>query len=461
MDMRQHKKLFKACLNLGLTMTDALKLIVVSDEVKVAAWGYDKRTGEEHIYINPRIVKKHSPSHIQLILEHEILHYAGYKGNSHYKNQELLNVALDALINKILYITYQTRMLTWSRKIYSEESKRDPVAVARCDIRSEEIPDEKIRKVWAEIWQESETKIPSLASVYYGLLSSDSIKQLAGRGNPFASGETATIIFRKLPKELSEKGEVQGQRESKMGSLAESVLDKVIRTAQYKLRDGSGFSNSLSDLFTTLQVEKEEFDVDEVAEFIKRMSIREKLDCVAGSIIDVLNGKSHAQIYPYQLSRLGLIYVALGISNFTHLYWNKVPDSRKNKLAIYIDTSPSMDIFKEMEAYLVDQLIGFFPSKIFVFAGNVKEISTEKFAKGEYEAGYSTNFDAVVEHLVNSEFDTGVIFTDGESSVSLGNQKKFKGSKKRLFTVYFTRNGSKVKSDLDNISESRFVIRKK
>jgi len=454
MDIRQNRKLFKACLNLGLTMTDALKLIVVSDEAEVAAWGYNKETGKEYIYINPRIVKEYSPSYIQLILEHEILHYAGYIGNSHYKNQELLNVVLDAAINKILYITHRTKMITLSRKVYPESSKSSPVAIARCDISPHEIPNERVREVWMEIWQENEIEIPPIASLYYRLLPKvDSMSY----ENPFTSGDKATIIFRGLPKE--EK--FQGQRESKMNSLAKSILGKIARHTKYKRRDGDSFSNLLSNLFTVLQVKKEEFDVDEVAEFIKKMSIREKLDCVASSIIDALNGRSHAQVYPYQLSRLGLIYFALGISNITHLYWNKIPDSRKNKMAIYIDTSPSMDVFKQMEVYLVDQLTELFPSRIFVFAGSIDEIDTERFAEGEYEAGYSTNFNAVVEHLMDSEFDAGVVFTDGESSVSPENQEKFRGSKKRLFTVYFTRGEKEVKSDLDSISESRFVIRKK
>ena len=108
-----------------------------------------------------------------------------------------------------------------------------------------------------------------------------------------------------------------------------------------------------------------------ISDFIERLDIRQKLNEVSISMIRALDGASSCQLYPYPLSRLGIIYMAWGISKIVPIFWNKTPEAKKNKLAIYIDTSPSMDSFKEEEVFLVNELKDSLPSRIYAFAGDV------------------------------------------------------------------------------------------
>jgi hypothetical protein len=139
------------------------------------------------------------------------------------------------------------------------------------------------------------------------------------------------------------------------------------------------------------------------------------------------------------------------------IFLNRTPDAHKNRLAIYIDTSPSMECFQEKEVFLIDRLKEYFPTRVYSFAHEVKEISLDDFARGNYEEGYSTSFDAVVEHMVGSLCDAGVIFTDGFSGVTPENEQAFKKSRKRLFTVYFS-DHDKVDSELSQICEKTITV---
>ena len=60
----------------------------------------------------------------------------------------------------------------------------------------------------------------------------------------------------------------------------------------------------------------------------------------------------------------------------------------------------------------------------------------------------------MIERFASSDYDAGIVFADGYSSVSSENKEKFKGSRKRLFTVYFSEFG-RIQSDLDELSDGK------
>ena len=149
--------------------------------------------------------------------------------------------------------------------------------------------------------------------------------------------------------------------------------------------------------------------------------------------------------------------MACGVSDKVPIFLNRTPDAHKSRLAVYIDTSPSMESYQEKEVFLIDRLKEYFPTKVHSFAHDVKEISLDDFANGNYEEGYSTSFDAVIEHMLGSHFDAGIIFTDGFSNVDSNNEQAFKKSRKRLFTVYFS-DHDQVDSELDQICEKTITV---
>ncbi len=434
--MLTNQKLIQACSGLGLNLLEISQFVQVSDLPRIACWGYDLDKKENFIYVNPKVLN-FNVQQIQLILKHEILHYAGYRNIEHARDFTKVNVVFDILINKILTIAQEKEMIDLCRRIYNETSKQNILCLARPDVNPRELKNH--RRLWKEIWENRD--IPSPASIYYQLASIAELDK-----NPFGvNGKGAgRIIFRQ---------NIALLQNFKFDRLYTKVTDDCL-----ELLNNRGFSScKFSQLFKELFVRKQAFDSRSVEDFIFRMESRQKLEETSTRIISSLDNNSSRQLYPYELSRIGIIYVACGVSDKLPIFWNKTPESRKNKLAIYIDTSPSMECFQEKEVFLVDRLKSVFPTRIYSFANDIEEISVDDFAKGIYKEGYSTSFDVVIEHLLESEYDAGVVFTDGFSSVNSENEEKFKQSRKRLFTVYFTdsENGS---SELDQLSEQTMTI---
>jgi len=450
--METSQKLIKACSLLGVNLLEVSKFVQISEVPEIAAWGYDQRTGKNFIFINPKVLRL-PLEFVQLILKHEVLHYAGYQEISGAKDNQLVNISLDITINKILSIGQENLMKQLCQRVYPEKSKANILCLARSDLLPTEVPEE-LKDLWQEVWEK--TELPSPASLYFRLVSHTNSKAIGALvlvecegSNPFAGRSDKDIVLRGIPKGCEKR---PGSSDP-LGGLAAKVLNSIFKSLP------RAFSKRFSSIFSTLLVGREECDLENVRRFIQRLKTRQQLDNATRTIFNALNGRSRLQVYPYRLSRLGLIYLACGVSKAVPLYWNKPPDSGKPKLAVYIDTSPSMDEYKEMEVFLVDELKDYFPTSIFVFAGNIEEVELHSFARGEYESGSSTDFDAPINHFVTSDFDAGLIFTDGYSSVNFEEMKRLRESEKRLFTIYFTED-KRPSSDLDAISEEVLVIRK-
>jgi len=203
----------------------------------------------------------------------------------------------------------------------------------------------------------------------------------------------------------------------------------------------------------------------EIEEFLQRIEAVDTLDRTAERIRSSVFKETRRQVYPFQPSRLGHVYILTGISQILHQYWNKVSSHHIPRLNIYVDVSPSMIEFRQHEVFLIDRLRDLFPTTFFVFGEHLREFKVEEFAKGRYPQASGTDFNPVIYHLMNSEVECGVIFTDGEASISETNLIQFGRSGKRLFTVYFNnaicyekKTDHRIQSDLDKISEDVIQI---
>ncbi len=434
--METSQKLMKACSSLGLNLLEISKFVQVNEKPRIACWGYDTVKKESFIYVNPKVLT-YPVEHIRLILKHEILHYAGYHSIERVKDFERANIAYDVVINKILTIAQEKEMIELCRKIYSESSKHNILCLVRPDLNSSEL--KNLKSLWLEIWKTRE--IPSPVSIYYQLF-----KPAETNDNPFGivNPGSGKILFRKDLAFIQ-----NGKFDRLYSGIANDVLNDLGNKGYSAVR--------LSQAFKELFVNKKSFDSSSVEEFIYRLESRQKLEEISSRIISALTTNSTKQLYPYELSRIGIIYVACGISEKLPIFWNKTPESRKSRLAIYVDTSPSMEGYQEKEIFLIGRLKDYFPAKIYCFANDIEEISVEELSQGHYLEGYSTSFDEVIKHLVDSDFDAGVVFTDGQSSVDPENKEKFRESRKRLFTVYFGCDGNNC--DLNGLSEQTLTIK--
>ena len=138
-----------------------------------------------------------------------------------------------------------------------------------------------------------------------------------------------------------------------------------------------------------------------------------------------------------------------GISGATGIFWVEVPRDQRPKALIYVDTSPSMEDWAERTVYIIDRLKDDLPTRMYAFAGSVQECDTADFAKGNYYAGWSTYFDAVITHALEHEGELVIVITDGQSSVSAENKELFRKSGKRLFTILCGSRGDSRYNGLD------------
>jgi len=273
---------------------------------------------------------------------------------------------------------------------------------------------------------------------------------------------------RKIPENIKNTKDKDTEDKKLLGH-ARNQIGQIKREAvfsrDYYQREAAvnAFSNMASKLFEKILVKtKSGMDVNQVSDFINRLNIRRELEEALDPLMTEASASSRRQLYPYKLSRLGTIYAACGISDLIPFFWNQTPESHKLSVAVYVDTSPSMRWAKEYEVFLIDKLKEVFPSKIIVFSGSVQEISTKEFAQGTYPAGSTTCFNAVVEDFLQRKEDFALIFTDGQSSVSLDNKQRLKESRKRLFALYFSYDRyskNDISSDLDSIAVNTMTLK--
>lgn len=482
---RFEHKLYRACFGLGLNLIDITSLVQINDLPEVACWGYDKKTGEQFIYVNSKTLRLPVPL-IQMVLRHEILHAAGYDTIGGGKEHELVNLALDVAINFVIYHAHRSQMRSLSQRIYPKASQQSALVLAQCHVERAHIKDPVLQQQWHDIWYND--RVPSPTAIYYQLLTDVPVVtiQMIGESNPFQSKDDGQIVLRKKAPDTessdSESGTADGDtagdqndpsaqssasptdhespqakrdRRRKIAKLGERLWAKT------KERLGEHvFSDCASEFFQTEDVQAEGATSAEVQAFLNRLELYQELDDTTRRVIEALGGLPSCQLYPQQLTKRSLVYIAAGLQRFIPFYWNRTPEQRKPRIAVYVDTSPSMDNFKQEEVYLMDQLASYFPTKIFCFAGSVQEIALSEFAAGKYPAGASTSFTDALEHfLAQSDDEACIFFTDGESGLTDEIQQRFVEARRRLFAVYFSNTqGQTITSSLDQIAEQTTQI---
>jgi len=494
MKMKIPDKILKAVGSLGINYLEIVDLLEMSKNVPLAAWGVHKKTGEEKIFLNPKITT-FPLEQIKLLIRHEVLHYAGYHelGSVGLRNKDLSNFTLDIAINRILALAYRGEMDKLCKKIYPKGSEKSPLALAQshlsyADVDPENADTGKINKMgnmYNEIW--NSRAIPSPLSLYFRLLN----QKFDQKQNPFRSPDadsgqegkgsgqgqegkgsgqegkgkgkpgdgTSEISFHEIPKDLKNT-ENKGLMEQ-LGKQIESMKEDVAKNISANISSG-GFSTATSSFFRkTIAKVKGNLDIRGVTRFIDQLNLKKEMADVLEPLLREASSTSRRQLYPYRLSRLGTVYVACGISDVIPFFWNRTPENQKLAVSVYVDTSPSMDICIEKEIQLIDRLKDSFPSEIFAFSGGVKKTSIKEFAEGRYFRGPCTSFEEVVKHFLKQKEEFALVFTDGESAVSNELQAKFRQSKKRLFAIYFNKRDyhtENITSNLDNIAEKTTTL---
>lgn len=409
-DIRIQIKLSRVLRELGLGFAEGFDLVEATDQIDTACWGRD-HLGHESILINRGICASYPVQEILQILRHEFLHRSVYDGiQERFQNPELANIVLDVVINKILYLGNRRAMANLARRIYPAESHRTAIALANPTAPHDGLPP-NLRPLYDSIWYRP--KVPNPSSLYYRLAR---IRIPSGEAYRFYQDAPGGEGGKRAPRSVTDAARtvLDGMRDS---DESREAVERIIE--EYGLR--------------ALRKQKDQLD-----SFIARQRYLSTVQRAVGRIEAHLGPQSLRRPYPMMLSRLGVVYAALGVSDATRIFWNRNRDRTDVRLSAYIDSSGSMTEHLPVVVSLIEAL-DWVSWDVFTFDTRVYDSDMTRLKNRRLQGGGGTEFSAPVAHLSDAEgaIFAGVLFTDGLGDVSARVAGAFAKSRKRLFTVVF------------------------
>ncbi len=423
-------KLQRAIQRLGISFLSLSHLVEYDEEAGTAYWAPKDETGYESIHLGPMIIAMDLPE-IEMVLRHEFLHRASYNGfYERYPDHDLSNIVEDVCIHRLLYEAYPDEMTSLSEKIYPSEEKAGIIALADCSADPAKIP-ETWRDLWRYVWEADEFgtyREINPASLYYRLVDLKSRNQI-------------TINLAALP---FPKG--GGEAKGDQGEFPEEIPEKVQETLGDILGSMPGPSGgSTGKMMSDYIGIANPFGKEELADFMSRL----RIDVIVNDITSELLRQHRytlTQVYSMYPSRLGMVYLATGLTDKLSMYHNRYTETESNQLslAMYVDVSGSMQSNLNIVYQFVQSVVEI-PLELKVFSNEVTDVGAENFRKGKFHVGGGTDFNRVLKDLTeNEEVEAGIMFTDGMADVEKGVGEKFEDSGKTLYVVYFTHNEREV-----------------
>ncbi len=442
---------------LGLSYLECIRLISFDEDVDVACWIYNQANKQEMIHLNPLIIDNYTPEVLEMVLRHEILHRAFYNGFKYqFENETLSNIVLDIVINKILHTAYEDYSEPMF-KLYPEESLKTPVVLCIANVPPKSIQNDKIRALYKEIWISKD--IPNPESLYYKLIDLNrelpELKDtLRNPKNPFRSPQVNRygIAYKEW-------------RPSVVDELNQRLEQNIVNEIDNKLK-----YYDRAKVLKNYYIDLNKFNTNPLKDFVRNIKHLRKLSKVVNNVKKDLTQGTRLQVYPMFLSRLGIIYNAMGLNDVLPLYWNKSTDTtsgNKYKIALYVDLSESMKDYLGYIRWMVKQLSefpfsqGHSNNNCYGFNMMVYDINLNDIVDGNFKGGGGTDFNAPITHFLtlNDSSNVGLMFTDGLSSITEATKEDFKKKRKLfLYTIYFSKSNTTIKSALDEISQKTFTI---
>ncbi len=473
------KKLAKACSELSISWLDAqrvLEIVEPGDEKRlgvpripsIAAWIHGR--GRDRIMINLDC-KGFTYNQMRLVVMHESLHRCGL-ASTHLANKhaELANIVFDAIINKILFNSsvgfdncigriYKPELVgngllrlvlpgthherakcsTGDRYRYPPTPPGPTGEWARMDntalsLYAEFEPiDPKYKDIHDAVWKSHE--MPNAMSIFYRLLATATEIEVIKYSieNPFGGRYIE-------PRDGQDAGEAQdGDAQEEAQELDDGTvsddIQKIAKDNEKYFSADRAYCNEQTSVFRKLFINPEDVETAAMKQFILQLETQQKMNKFLDDI-SIFADQFTRDPYVIYPTAETITMMAAGITDLTRMFYNN-SGSQLSTFAAYIDTSPSMDPFRNKMVGMVGNIMDILPTDIYTFGGSVHECNTEKFVKGEYERHMSTYFNCVVEHLIEEDMEGAVIFTDGYSDVTPEWQEKFRKAGKKMFAVYF------------------------
>lgn len=421
-------KLTRVFHNLGLSFAEGKGLVEVTDRIETACWGIADN-GREFIWVNPQLCRSFGIAELTEVLRHEFLHRSLYDGvQEQFSNDALSNIVLDIVINKILYLGDRQAMSSLSRRVYPAASFETLVALANCAVPRGKLPEE-LADLYEEIWDRPE--VPNPSSLYYRLV--------------------------RLSSRTGSRYRFYGEPRRSEGRRGNGDLGRYARSPADQARNRREAAASIDRIVREYGSEELRRRRDEVADFISRQRLIGRLTEAAGRLESQLLPGGSLTPYPLLLSRLGVTYVALGVSDATHLYHNRERARANARVAVYVDASGSMQEHLSRVVWIVDHLSEL-SMLLFSFDTAVHELGAGDLRAGTVPGGGGTDFTAVLEHFAGLSVDveSALIFTDGLAEVTEQAAGELAESGRQVYTILF--NYAEAPEDNGLVAASRDVI---
>lgn len=497
-EKKLQNKLTRACVKAGLSWASFSSSIEITTReedgipIDTAYWYYNEETKKERIVIRPEMVEKLNVPMLAQLIRHELMHKAFYRNISNVKNKEIMNYALDACIDKILFISHRKVQMKTADYFFPPGTERNGIAcICVCTINSRERETIKknLRTIFDELYWVRHKEctsaeinsrcydnryIPDPLNLYNKLCNiltkkqKEEVKKQYGAGNEARNGKDGKEKGeeggdRKGNKDKEEKnkgkrlvyGGPDGVRAtdqetvSQEKDIAEDIVEKFIRAGGHY-----SFTRNGKDIFDKYVTNPNSCDVAGLSDFIKKWETKKQIESVENTVLCDVMSRISFEPFPQNLSRTGLEYLALGVSgpDAIPLYLNEVTQGSKKKICCYFDTSPSMGNVLPFVLHLAEfleslpdcEMAGGQYNGRYCFSQQVYGMDDdlwEKFRKGKnIRMGYGTSFESVIKHALTQidedDVDIIVVFTDGESNITKSTVEQFNNTRKTCYNIY-------------------------
>jgi hypothetical protein len=486
---QRESKLTRAITGAGLSWTVFASMVEMGDNidgfpVSTASWYFNRKTRKEVIIVNPELIDKLTVKLLQIVIKHEIIHKSIHRNLvGQVSNHELLNCALDAEANKILYYSHPKDMFKLCNIMYLEENRKNILAINNCSINHDEsvLLPAGIREIFEDLYRgrkddlpcdhpeyTTNNYIPDPLVLYYklsavlGQKEKEEIKKKYSKCGGIPNEEKSEIAD-KLP---------LGGEEGFRNDSEETMKIEVESVKKFFKKE---HSNSVSKILQEYIYEPMEISTRGLQDFIKSWHTMKQVEKIEEDIYATVRSDVSMDPYPDHLSRTGMEYIALGVSgpDALPLYINdSIGATEQKKICCYFDISGSMtdDVpYMVHIANFLDNLPecclagGEFGGR-YIFGGKVEGMSQakwERFKTGKCNTSFTTHFSSVIKHALTmiseSEVDIIVILTDGLSNVGNNLIEKFNKTNKKCYPIYFGKKDL-IKSNLDELNGKSFTI---
>ena len=359
---------------------------------------------------NPDFVRKNVKTEADLfcLVFHELLHPAF--GHFIYRNDELTNIACDAIINSAI------------SNLFPEESCRGVLFMRLYPQRG----------IQAILRPDSRLEYSRFKALYEYLY-----PRYSRQHNRLSAGEVIQTLKALVPETrvsvmlLGSHGDGTGgclDHDRWPGSLIAKIAGDLLRTIRESGK-AAGYCEELQRLL--IEVLKPKRTIRE--DLLLGYATRRKLDAFFDT------DQRHRRItspFPINPSRRDMVLLSAGI--WPGFFRNRQPEivRRQKGIAVFLDVSGSVNEY-------LPEILGILSglrnrlSTIYLFSNRVVEVPFAAVCRGELETTHGTDFDCIARTVLEKEYERAVVITDGFADLKEENAGLLRKAGTRILTVLF------------------------